>query len=149
MVTDSSEFDELQIECLLDIGHDLNRDEKRQLVDELTKEVDGAEFGGEVKRKSPSFDPVSLGMLTFSSINAFIHIFRLINKWDKAQVGYLEADNQQIFATDDVDQTVIVNNGGTVITEVDGHVIHTANQEVVQAMREAENENGEEKDESE
>ncbi|QGA82097.1 hypothetical protein [Halomicrobium sp. LC1Hm] len=115
--------DQYKIEWLLDTDEKLSSEESEQLVQELVEEIDAedeVEFGGQVIRKSVT-EVASVGILIVSSISTLIQVYQFLQDREDSNVGVRQVGNE-MFYVDEVNPTVIEENGGTVIANVEGDV---------------------------
>ncbi|KAA9398511.1 hypothetical protein Har1130_03730 [Haloarcula sp. CBA1130] len=144
--------DQYKIEWLLDTDEKLSSEESEQLVQELAEEIDAedeVEFGGQVIRKSVT-EVASVGILIVSSISTLIQVYQFLQDRDDSNVGVRQVNNE-MFYVDEVNPTVIEDNGGTVIANVEGDVYFFTlpedmdqHVELMAELRESEEESGEE-----
>lgn len=116
-----------KVEWLLENAGDLSEEEKKELIEDLAKELDAEddiEYGGQFKRQSLSSVDVSVGILLVSSLNTLINVYTTLQERDDSNIGIRQVNNQ-MFYIDDVDSTTIEENNGTVIANVEGDVFFT------------------------
>lgn len=143
--------DQYKIEWLLDTDEKLSSEESEQLVQELVEEIDAedeVEFGGQVIRKSVT-EVASVGILIVSSISTLIQVYQFLQDRNDSNVGVRQVNNE-MFYVDEVNPTVIEENGGTVIANVEGDVYFFTlpedmdqHVELMAELRASEEENGE------
>lgn len=120
--------DQYKIEWVLDSADNLSTSEKKEMVNDLAEELDAEDeivYGGEMKRKSigPS-EMVSVGVILVTSLDVLVNVYRIINDKEDSEVGIRKVNNEMFYIAD-VESTVIENNGGTVIENVEGDVFFT------------------------
>lgn len=120
--------DQYKIEWVLDSAVEPSTQEKKELVNSLAEQLDAEdeiEYGGEMKRKSiGASEMISVGVILVTSLDVLVNVYRIINDRDDSEVGIRKVNNE-MFYIDDVEATVIENNGGTVIENVEGDVFFT------------------------
>ncbi|MFD1570341.1 MULTISPECIES: hypothetical protein [Haloferacaceae] len=120
--------EQYKVEWLLKGAGELSEEEKIELIEDLAKELDAEdeiEYGGQFKRKSLSTFDVSVGILLVSSLNTLINIYKLLQERDDSNIGIRQVNNKMIFINE-IDQTIIEENNGTVLANVDGDVFYTS-----------------------
>jgi hypothetical protein len=114
------------MEWVLDSAVEPSTQEKKELVNSLAEQLDAEdeiEYGGEMKHQSTG-DLVSVGVILVTSLDVLVNVYRIINDRDDSKVGIKQVNNE-MFYIDDVEPTVVENNGGTVIENVEGDVFFT------------------------
>lgn len=88
-----------------------------------------------------SADPatmVAVGSLIVSSVDLLLTIYEKINEEEDFELNAMSTADGETIYTDEFDKTTVQNNGGTVIGEVEGDLIFTADFESLMEIKEKE-----------
>lgn len=114
-------------ELVVDADDDLTAEEKQERILELANEAgvgDKVSYGGEMVRKSVDpMVPISLGILLVSGTTALITLIQYLEERDDVGTGIVQTGDGQLVSAEEIEKTVIENNGGIVLGEVDGDVV--------------------------
>jgi hypothetical protein len=119
--------EKFKTELVVSTNDELDSREKEELLHGIAREAeieDDVQFGNPVVRKS--VDPtlaVSLGILVVGSVNTLITLLNYLDEREAVGTGIVKTNDGQLVSIDKVDKTVVENNGGIVLGELEGDVI--------------------------
>ncbi len=118
--------DQYTVEVLSSTDTELSSIAKSEALQNLVQQAgvsSDVELGNPVRRRHFEDLAVSVGTILLTNPDSLLLLLRHIKNSDKYSTGIKQASDGRIIGVNDVDKSLVVNNGGTVIGDVEGDLV--------------------------